>query len=169
MAIFASEWGNVTGPWAHGRDRDRGTVGTMAGSPLEYVVHAEANAGELSHAQLGGDQLQWETRWEPEVSTGHPGPADLLTGSLAACLLKGIERSRALMPFSYCSVSVEVTGRRQAAPPRFVSFRYVIRLSTDESPEKVELLHRNLRHFGTIYNTLAAACDVDGEIIVVSE
>ena len=73
------------------------------------------------------------------------------------------------MPFSYRSVSVDVTGHRQDSPPRFISFRYQIRLTTDESADKVDLLHRNLRHFGTIYNTLAATCDVDGEIIILSD
>lgn len=32
----------------------------------------------------------------------------------------------------------------------------------------IELLHRNLRQFGTVYNTLAAVCDVHGRIVPIA-
>ena len=136
--------------------------------PLDYTAHARAEAGGRSSAVLGGYDVQLETRWSPEQPRELPGPADLLVGALAACILKGVERSRAMMPFDYRTVSVEVTGRRQDAPPRFTSFHYVIRLDTDEPPRRVEILHRNLKQFGTIYNTLAASCEIEGELVVVS-
>lgn len=31
----------------------------------------------------------------------------------------------------------------------------------------MELLHRNLRQYGTVYNTLAAVCDVHGRVVAV--
>ena len=40
-------------------------------------------------------------------------------------------------------------------------------LVTEEPDHRVELLHRNISRYGTIYNTLAAACDVSGEVIAV--
>ncbi len=45
--------------------------------------------------------------------------------------------------------------------------RYVLRVVTDESAERVALLYKNIQKFGTITNTLAAACDVGGEIVAV--
>ena len=45
--------------------------------------------------------------------------------------------------------------------------RYRLEVVTDEPPERVDLLHRNIRRHGTVYNTLAAACDVDGDIVAV--
>ena len=104
-----------------------------------------------------------DTSWDA-IPSGAPGPAELLAGAFAACLMKNIERSSKLMGFSYESADVHVQSRRQDAPPRFVEVEYAIRIRTDEPARRVELLHRNLRQFGTVYNTLAAVCDVHGTI-----
>ena len=45
--------------------------------------------------------------------------------------------------------------------------RYRLEGVTDEPSERGDLLHTNLRRHGTVYNTLAATCDVDGEIVAV--
>ena len=45
--------------------------------------------------------------------------------------------------------------------------RYRLEVVTDEPPERVDLLHRNIRRHGTVYNTLAAARDVDGGIVAI--
>ncbi len=54
---------------------------------------------------------------------------------------------------------------RGEPPPRIVSAHYTLRVATDELPQRVELLHRNIVRFGTVTNTLAAACEVTGEVI----
>jgi uncharacterized OsmC-like protein len=94
-----------------------------------------------------------------------PGPADLLTAAFAACVLKNVERFSHLLPFRYERASVEVTAEREDSPPRMTAVRYVLHVTTDEPPQRVELLHTNIRRHGTIFNTLAAVCDVTGEII----
>jgi len=48
-----------------------------------------------------------------------------------------------------------------------VRARYTLRVETDEPDARVELLHRNIRKFGTITNTIAAAADLQGEIIAL--
>lgn len=96
--------------------------------------------------------------------TGDPGPADLLAGSFAACLLKNLARCHDLLGFDYSEATVEVTARRQDSPPRFVEISYRVELTTPESPRRVDLVHQNLRRFGTVYNTLAAVCDVHGTV-----
>jgi len=68
----------------------------------------------------------------------------------------------------YESASNEVTAEREEPPPRIMRLRYRLRVVTDEPPAHVELLHRNIRKFGTITNTLAAACELTGEIEAVS-
>ena len=68
-------------------------------------------------------------------------------------------------PFSYRHAEADVTARRQTNPPRFVEITYELRIDTDESERRLELLHRNLRRYGTVYNTLAAVADVDGRVI----
>lgn len=110
-----------------------------------------------------------ETEIEFDTSDGQsavlPGPADLLTLAFAACVLKNIERFSRLLPFRYDGASIEVTAERQAVPPRMRRVVYTLHVQTDEPAQRVDLLHRNIRKFGTIYNTLAASCEVDGEII----
>ena len=52
-----------------------------------------------------------------------------------------------------------------AAFARIVRLRYTLTITTDEPADHCELLHRNIRKFGTIFNTVAAACDVSGELV----
>ena len=97
-----------------------------------------------------------------------PGPADLLCAALCACMLKNVERFSSLLPFRYESAAVEVSADREQPPPRIVRLRYVLRVVTDEPASRVELLHRNILKYGTITNTLAAACELSGEIQAVT-
>jgi uncharacterized OsmC-like protein len=100
------------------------------------------------------------------ISDGfRPGPAELLCASLAACLLKNIERYSEMLPFEYDVATVEVEAERQDTPPQMTVMRYHIEVATDEPEQRVELLHRNIRKFGTITNTMAAACELTGGLI----
>jgi hypothetical protein len=42
---------------------------------------------------------------------------------------------------------------------------YRIDIVTDEPQSRVDLLHKNIRKYGTITNTLAAACELTGEMV----
>ena len=68
----------------------------------------------------------------------------------------------------YQHTEVDVVARRQDTPPKFVEISYELRLVTDEPERRVELLHRNLREYGTVFNTLAAVCAVDGRVLAVA-
>ncbi|HEU5160119.1 MAG TPA: hypothetical protein VFU43_24185 [Streptosporangiaceae bacterium] len=59
----------------------------------------------------------------------------------------------------------ELLAAAFAACLLFVDIAYELRLDTDEPAQRVDLLHRNLRRYGTVYNTLAAACHVHGSIV----
>ncbi len=87
-----------------------------------------------------------------------PGPVDVL----CACILKNVERFSQMLPFRYESASILVTAERGEAPPRIVRVSYHQRVVTEEPPARLELLHKNIRKFGTITNTLAAACELSG-------
>lgn len=135
----------------------------MTVAPLSYTVHARADAASAL-LLAASDDLALDTRWQPDAPSTHPGPAEMLAGAFAACLLKNVARSSALLPFAYDSVAVMVTLHRQESPPRFTAIDYALVLVTDEPEHRVELLHRNLQKFGTVYNTLAAVCDVSGTV-----
>lgn len=135
----------------------------MTAAPLTYRVTARADAA-ASMVLAAGDEIALDTRWQPDAPSTHPGPAELLAGAFAACLLKNVARSSTMLPFAYESVRVEVTMHRQDAPPRFTAIEYALHLVTTEPAHRVELLHRNLQKFGTVYNTLAAVCEVSGSV-----
>lgn len=117
---------------------------------------------------LAGDQrVRIDTGWGVDPSGG-PGPAELLAAAFAACLMKNIERSSKLIGFAYEGADVLVQARRQDSPPRFVEVDYEVQIVTLEPERRLELLHRNLRQFGTVYNTLAATCDVHGTVTAVA-
>lgn len=93
-----------------------------------------------------------------------PGPADLLAAALAACMLKNVERFAAILPFRYQRAQIEVEVEREEPPPRITRARYTLTIATDEPAHRLDLLHRNILRFGTITNTLAAACELTGSI-----
>ncbi len=145
------------------------TVSTPRPSaPHTYTVRAGATPGGPAVAHAGSETITFDGSWGAAVPSGLPGPADLLASAFAACLLKNVERSSQLMPFRYEDVDVVVTAHRQDSPPRFTGIHYELYLVTDEPPRRVELLHENLRRYGTVYNTLASVCEVEGTIVVTS-
>ena len=91
-------------------------------------------------------------------------PAELLLAALAACMIKGIERVAPMLKFQLRSVTVQVHGVRQDAPPRMESIEYVLVVDSDESDERLELLHTNVRKFGTVFNTVAPGTKLRGEL-----
>ena len=136
-------------------------------TPTSYRVHAAVSAGGHATLSVGNQEIPVDATWAAAEPSGAPGPAELLAGALAACMMKNLERSSALLGFRYRSAEVDVRARRQDVPPMFVELEYEIRLVTDEVERRVDLVHRNLQQFGTVYNTLAAACDVHGRVVVV--
>lgn len=140
----------------------------MSRPPTEYRVNAEVVAGGRSTLTAGNQVIPLDATWAADDISVEPGPAELLAGAFAACLMKNVERSAALLSFRYERASVDVRARRQDVPPRFIEIEYEMQLLTDESQRRIDLLHRNLRRFGTVYNTLAAVCDVHGHVVAQS-
>lgn len=91
-------------------------------------------------------------------------PAELFLAAIAACMIKGIERVTPLLKFELRGVRVSLKAVRQDAPPKIISVDYVIEVDTDESDQRLELLHTNVRKYGTISNTVAAATTLNGSI-----
>lgn len=142
-------------------------AGTAGGAPTEYRINAHATSGGAAAVKAADTQIELDAGWGQEPS-GLPGPAQLLAAAFAACLLKNLARAGELLGFSYDDAHVEVIARRQDSPPKFIEITYSLRVTTDEPPRRVELTHANLRKFGTVYNTLAAACEVHGTMQAVA-
>ena len=118
-------------------------------------------------AEIHAKQAKIAFDSSPHMSDELPGPAELLCSAFAACLLKNVERFSEMLPFEQHGASVRVIAERQQEPPRFTRVRYELTLVTDEPKRRVELLQRNLAKYGTVYNTLAATCEVSGEVVAV--
>jgi uncharacterized OsmC-like protein len=69
-----------------------------------------------------------------------------------------------MLHFDFKGIHVDVHAVRQDSPPRIISIDYVLTVDTDETDQRLELLHRNVRKYGTISNTIAAAAALDGII-----
>lgn len=134
-------------------------------STATYRVHGLSRPGGHGKIRCNSTDIKVDTG---SISDGfRPGPAELVCASLAACLLKNIERYSEMLPFDYDVASVEVEALRQEAPPRMTMMHYRIEVVTDEPDHRIELLHRNIKKFRTITNTLAAACELKGEMVAV--
>ncbi|HEX6233052.1 MAG TPA: OsmC family protein [Jiangellaceae bacterium] len=142
-------------------------VGIAGGASTEYRISAHARPGRGAAVRAADTQIKLDAGWGQEPS-GLPGPAQLLAAALAACLLKNLARAGDLLGFQYDDAHVEVVARRQDSPPKFVEITYTLRVTTDEPPRRVELTHANLRKFGTVYNTLATACEIHGTMQAVA-
>jgi uncharacterized OsmC-like protein len=89
-------------------------------------------------------------------------PAELLLAALAACIIKGIERVAPILKLELRSVVVNVTGIRQDVPPCMESITYEILVESDETDRRLELLHENVKKYGTVFNTVAPGTQLSG-------
>ena len=139
----------------------------MPTPPKSYSVQGRSVAGGEATIDAGNQSIPIDASWAAEVPSGLPGPAELLASAFAACLLKNVERASTLMSFEYQSAEVDVKARRQDTPPKFIEIEYEVRVVTSEEQRRVDMLHLNLGRYGTVYNTLAAVCDVHGTLTSV--
>lgn len=89
---------------------------------------------------------------------GNPGafnPAELLLAALSACIIKGIERVMPILNFALRGVEVHIHGVRQDVPPMMELIEYEIVVDSDETDQRLELLHENVKKYGTVFNTVA--------------
>jgi uncharacterized OsmC-like protein len=130
---------------------------------LEYAVEARRLDAHGSEATTKDATIVLDT----DVA-GRPdafNPAELLLAAVAACMIKGIERVTPLLHFELAGVEVKLRGVRQDSPPKMISIDYELIVDTQESDQRLELLHTNVRKYGTISNTVGAALALSGRIV----
>jgi uncharacterized OsmC-like protein len=89
-------------------------------------------------------------------------PAELLLAALAACMIKGIERVQPMLRFQLRGVEVQVHGVRQDVPPRLEEITYDIVVDSDEPDARLDLLHENVKKYGTVFNTVLPGTSLRG-------
>ncbi|MBL7557956.1 MAG: OsmC family protein [Bdellovibrionaceae bacterium] len=91
-------------------------------------------------------------------------PAELLLAALSACMIKGMERVAPILKFEYSGVEVKLHGVRQDVPPKMESIDYEIIVDSNEEDSRIELLHKNIKQYGTVFNTVAPGTNLTGTI-----
>ncbi len=130
---------------------------------LEYRIYArriDAHGGEAS-AKKASITLDTDVKGRSDAFN----PAELFLASIAACMLKGIERAVPMLKFNLSGVEIKLQGIRQDSPPKMILVDYELIVDTDEEERRLELLHTNVRKYGTIFNTVVDATNLDGRIL----
>jgi uncharacterized OsmC-like protein len=129
---------------------------------LEYKVTAQKVKAEHGRAYCKRAELLLDT--EIAGSEDAFNPAEMLLAAVAACMIKGVERAKTLLRFESRGVEITVHGVRQDSPPKMIRISYRMVVDTDESDNRLNLLHKNLKQFGTIFNTIAASTELSGSV-----
>lgn len=129
---------------------------------LEYHVEARRVDRHGSVATTKDARIILDTDLSGRVDAFNP--AELLLAAVAACMIKGIERVMPMLQFELRGVKVALHGVRQDSPPKMVSIHYELVVDTDETDQRLELLHKNVRKYGTISNTVSEALTLEGTI-----
>ena len=134
----------------------------MSDQKMTFHVQSTRLDAQSSRSLCKAAEIQLDT-----ALAGNPqafNPAELLLAALSACMIKGIERVTPILKFSLRGVEVRVDGVRQDVPPKMESITYEIIIDTDEPDRRLELLHENVKKYGTVFNTLAAGMALVGTV-----
>lgn len=129
---------------------------------LEYEITATVQQGGLARATANRTEVAFDaTSGRDEVL---PNPAELLLTSLAACMLKNVQRYSEILKIPYRSARVTIRGIRNDNPPYMSQIHYNLEIDTDADERQLNTWHKNILKFGTITNTLKRACLLEGTI-----
>lgn len=127
---------------------------------MTFAVNAQRTDAHGSEALCKSARITLDTDLAGRADAFNP--AELLLAALAACMIKGIERVTPILKFDLRGVQVRVHGVRQDVPPKMESIRYEILVDTDESEQRLTLLHDNVKKYGTVFNTVSVGTDLGG-------
>ena len=129
---------------------------------LAYEIKAEVKSGGKAEAIANQSVIHFDaTAGRDEVL---PNPAEILLTSLAACMLKNVQRYSEILNIPYRSARITVKGIRNDNPPFMKEINYLLEVDTDTDDKKIETWHKNIFKFGTITNTLNKALQFAGEM-----
>ena len=129
---------------------------------MTFSVHTTRIDAHGSLAKCKEASITLDT--DPDGRLDAFNPAELLLAALSACMIKGIERVTPALRFKLRGVEVRVHGVRQDVPPRMESIDYELVVDTDEDDRRLDLLHDNVKRYGTVFNTIAPGTTLSGTI-----
>lgn len=130
---------------------------------LEYKITAMVQQGGMAKATANQSEVSFDaTSGRDEVL---PNPAELLLTSVAACMLKNVQRYSEILKIPYRSATITVNGIRSDNPPFMQEISYLLEIDTNADQQKISNWHKNILKFGTITNTLKRSCKLEGKMI----
>ncbi len=135
---------------------------TESTTKMHFQVQARRIDAHGSEARCKNSRIILDTDLQDRTDAFNP--AELLLVALAACMLKGIERITPILKFELRGVEINITGIRQDAPPCMESISYEILVDSDEDDRRLELLHENVKKYGTVFNTAAPGTTLTGSL-----
>lgn len=132
---------------------------------MNYTITATSAPETNGHINIGETIIHFGTAAN---SNQLANPAEVFLSAFAACMLKNVARFSEMMHFSYETAKVEVTATREEKPPRIDQLIYHLTIHSSDSNLNAELLKKNIEKYGTIYNTVARNCEIEGSINVVA-
>jgi uncharacterized OsmC-like protein len=130
--------------------------------PLEYHVKVERLDPHGSVARCKFAEITLDTGVSGRGDAFNP--AELLLASIAACMIKSIERVTPLLNFHLDGVEVHVRAERQDNPTKLTEIAYELIVDTQESDHRLALLHQSARKYGIVSNTIGSAMPLIGSI-----
>jgi uncharacterized OsmC-like protein len=130
---------------------------------MTFDVVSKRISSEIAAAFCKNAKIDLDTnlKGNPEAFN----PAELLLAALTACMMKGIERVMPILKFELRGVEVKIHGIRQDVPPKMESISYEIIVDTDEPDHRLDLLHENVKKYGTVFNTVAPGTELSGKLV----
>lgn len=125
---------------------------------FDVVAHRVDSHSSIATCKSASIQLDTDLAGNKEAFN----PAELLLAALSACMLKGIERVTPILRFQLRGVEVKIQGVRQDVPPSMERIEYEIIVDSEESDHRLQLLHDNVKKFGTVFNTVAPSTQLSG-------
>ena len=129
---------------------------------MQFDVVARRTSAHASQAVCKQASITMDTDMAGNAAAFNP--AELLLAALSACMIKGMERVVPMLNFQMRGVEVHVHGVRQDVPPRMESITYEILIDSDEPDRRLDLLHENVKKYGTVFNTVAPGTSLSGVI-----
>jgi uncharacterized OsmC-like protein len=132
---------------------------------MNYHINASSLSNQDAKLHIKESNIDFGTTSKTAESL--PNPAELFLGSLAACMLKNVERFSELLKFSYSKATLQINATRLESPPRMDNIEYELTIYSDDINLNTALLKKNLEKFGTIYNTVKLSSTISGTVTAV--
>lgn len=130
---------------------------------LEYEIIATVQQGGIAKTTANHSEIAFDaTSGRDDIL---PNPAELLLTSLAACMLKNVQRYSEILKIPYRKASITIHGIRNDNPPFMKEIHYHLEIDTDADERQLNNWHKNILKFGTITNTLNKSCKLEGEMV----